>query len=699
MGSFPAPLAEAARSEYFGIAQGEALDAQDLRGMAASRVRTDRFLLSWRSVEPTRDSTNWGPVDKVVGDLAAHGIRALPVLWGTPEWVLQGQSRPPLGSAFAEQAWRDFLHAVVARYGPGGSFWATRYPQRFGGGATPWPVQSWQIWNEPNVTRFFDPGQTVGHAARQYARLLSISHDAIKSQDPDASIVLAGLLRNANSLAWDFLNGLYTVPGFKGDFEIAALHPYAGDLGQFQRAIERFRGVMVHHGDGATPLWLTEFSWGSAAPDSEGINKGPTAQRQMLTGSLNLILRHRQAWNLQRIFWFLWRDPAPGSEYARLCSWCGSSGLVNWNRYGKPAYSAFRAFTAERRAPVASITSGPSQGSSIRDSTPSFSLASSEPGSSFACRVDARSFRACGSRPTRGEPLPDGPHVFSVKAIDAAGNESAAVSRSFRVDTVAPAVTLLSGPQSGSASSVRNPSFGFDSNEFVSGFQCQVDGGGFEGCGSPFTATGLADGSHTFQVKATDRAGNTGSTGSTWTVDTIAPSVTLSAGPANGSIISNRSPSFGFDSNEFGSSFQCRLDGGAPSPCSSPYAMSELSDGQHAFGVQATDAAGNRSYTLSARFTIDTVAPTVRIEGPRKVRTRRRKAAATFTVRTSEPSAVRCGINSRRLRPCWSRYRTPKLRAGTYTLKVKATDLVGNVGTKRKRFAIVRKDGAGARRR
>ena len=46
--------------------------------------------------------------------------------------------------------------------------------------------------------------------------------------------------------------------------------------------------------------------------------------------------------------------------------------------------------------------------------------------------------RPAPRRYTRATPLPNGAHTFSVKAIDAPGNESAVVSRSFTVDTVAP---------------------------------------------------------------------------------------------------------------------------------------------------------------------------------------------------------------------------------------------------------------------
>ena len=35
---------------------------------------------------------------------------------------------------------------------------------------------------------------------------------------------------------------------------------------------------MVSHGDKATPLWITEFAWGSGPPDSAGINKGLSGQ-------------------------------------------------------------------------------------------------------------------------------------------------------------------------------------------------------------------------------------------------------------------------------------------------------------------------------------------------------------------------------------------------------------------------------------
>ena len=40
---------------------------------------------------------------------------------------------------------------------------------------------------------------------------------------------------------------------------------------------------MKNRGDGATPLWLTEFAWGSGAPDQFCTNKGLAGQRDLLS--------------------------------------------------------------------------------------------------------------------------------------------------------------------------------------------------------------------------------------------------------------------------------------------------------------------------------------------------------------------------------------------------------------------------------
>jgi DNA-directed RNA polymerase specialized sigma24 family protein len=58
---------------------------------------------------------------------------------------------------------------------------------------------------------------------------------------------------------------------------------------------------------------------------------------------------------------------------------------------------------------------------SSRDTSPTFTFRSSEPGSSFECRLDAGAWRSCSS-PKTYHGLANGSHVFRVRARDASGN-------------------------------------------------------------------------------------------------------------------------------------------------------------------------------------------------------------------------------------------------------------------------------------
>ncbi len=421
------------RSEFYGIVQGPptaaggALDNTDLMGMKAVHVRTDRYLFPWYSVEPQKDSYAWSQQDAFIGALAHQGIRAVPTLWGTPKWVGSYIAHLPVDNTTQIQAWQNFLKAVVNRYGPNGFYWTHGYRDQYGAAATPLPITSWQIWNEPNLKKYNVPYPVP----KTYGKLVVASHSAIKSVDPKAQIILGGMPGSGDINAWDFLNQLYNkVPGIKNDFDAAALHPYASTLQKVQDQIGRFRTVMKNHGDATTPLWISEIAWGSAPPDSRGINKGPQGQAKMLTDSYKMILSHRAGWNIQRLFWYHWRDPKRSQA---SCTFCSSAALLNYNRTKKPAYTAFKAFSADVTAPNARITAGPAQGSTTSDPTPTFRFASSEAGSTFLCKFDARAFANCPSPFTPKTALTNGAHTFSVKAVDAAGNVSTPVSRSFTV--------------------------------------------------------------------------------------------------------------------------------------------------------------------------------------------------------------------------------------------------------------------------
>lgn len=171
-------------------------------------------------------------------------------------------------------------------------------------------------------------------------------------------------------------------------------------------------------------------------------------------------------------------------------------------------------------APETTIDSGPEATTISTDATLTFSA--SEPGSAFACSLDGAAFAACVS-PVDLSGLAVGAHTFEVQATDPAGNTDASpASYSWIVepppDTTLPETTIDSGPEAATTST--GATFAFSASEPGSIFECAMDGAAFAGCVSPVQLTGLAVGTHTFSVRATDPSANVDPSPAshTWTI-------------------------------------------------------------------------------------------------------------------------------------------------------------------------------------
>src|SRR3954451_13000308 len=129
--------------------------------------------------------------------------------------------------------------------------------------------------------------------------------------------------------------------------------------------------------------------------------------------------------------------------------------------------------------------------------------------------------------------LSDGTYYWSARAQDTIGPVSAwTANRTFTIDTAAPTVVFDSTPSANS--NAASGTVTFHASEPVTGYQCQVDAGAFAACSSPASYGPLADGPHTFSVRAVaDLAGNAGTTSSTsWTIDTLPPDTSITTQPA-----------------------------------------------------------------------------------------------------------------------------------------------------------------------
>ena len=182
---------------------------------------------------------------------------------------------------------------------------------------------------------------------------------------------------------------------------------------------------------------------------------------------------------------------------------------------------ASRSWTVDNDPPAATISGGPDDGSATPSRSASFTLGSDEAGL-VECRLGTDPFEDCGAGAENFSNLADGSYVLEVRATDAAGNVSSTVTRGWTVDNVAPVASIVSGPAAGSTTSERSASFGLSTTEGA--LECRLDGEDYAACSSPKAYSGLADGAHTFTVRARDAAGNVSAAVSRgWTIAQPAP--------------------------------------------------------------------------------------------------------------------------------------------------------------------------------
>jgi bacillolysin len=222
------------------------------------------------------------------------------------------------------------------------------------------------------------------------------------------------------------------------------------------------------------------------------------------------------------------------------------------------------------------------------------------------------------------------------------------------------------------------PTFAFTSDELGSTFACRVDTDPFRPCLSPHTTATLADGPHTFEVKAKDPSNNEDSTPASrsFAVDTVPPDTTITSGPMG--VTTNPTPMFEFTSSEPSSTFECRVDGAAFAACMTPHTTPTLADGPHTFEVRATDQVGNQDPSPASRsFVVDTGPPdTTIISGPTGTTT---DPTPTFEFTSDEPgSTFMCRVDLAPFAACTSPHTTGTLAEGPHTFEVKAKDLADN---------------------
>jgi hypothetical protein len=245
---------------YHDVAPAIALVQDAGFGWAKQQVR-------WSDVEKVQGQVDWSPLDRIVDQAAAAGVRLLFSVVTAPSWsrTAGGTDGPPDDPATLA----DFVARLAARY-------AGR-------------VHTYEIWNEQNLSREWG-GSRIN--AGQYVELLKAAYPAIKAADAQATVISGALTPtgfNDPLVAIDdvvYLQQMYGYQDgvFKDVCDGVGAHAggfnnppddtparknvrstnFKGNMSFYFRRLEQLREIMVLGGDSAKKIWVTEFGWSTA---------------------------------------------------------------------------------------------------------------------------------------------------------------------------------------------------------------------------------------------------------------------------------------------------------------------------------------------------------------------------------------------------------------------------------------------------
>ena len=326
---------------------------------------------------------------------------------------------------------------------------------------------------------------------------------------------------------------------------------------------------------------------------------------------------------------------------------------------------ASRAFTVDTAAPDTTITGGPT--GTVASTTATFTYTSTEAGSTFQCALDGAAFGAC---PASYTGLAQGAHTFQVRATDPAGNtDGTPASRAWTVDTVAPDTTIPAGRAAASVDQ-RHVHVHLDRVRL----DVPVRARRRRLRRLPGRLHRARPGRAHLPGPRDRRVGNTDASPAsrTWTVDTVVPDTTITAGPSG--TVASTSATFTYTSTEAGSTFQCQIDGGGFGAC--PASYTGLGQGSHTFSVRAVDAAGNIDAT-PGRPHLDRRHG--RAEHHAHARHEPRRPHADLHLHLRAGATFQCRVDGAAFATCTSPLTTASLGDGAHTFDVRAIDAAGNV--------------------
>lgn len=258
--------------------QSESVRSKLLDQYAAAGVKWVRIDLAWDTLQPDApvgDDPGYdmaggvAAVDQRLNEVEARGMKAVVMLYWPPGWAAVGgktskAGRPKDGATFGR-----VLGWAAQR-------WRTQAPV-------------WEMWNEPDQDAFWSSQDPV-----EYAKMIRAAYPIAKAASPTTTFLLGAPTYLGLAKRWHAR--MYSVDGFAGSYDAIAVHPYMGRADARPEATDSairswsiagladLKVLLDAHGDGQTPIWVTEFGWsahgnvGGEPTWKRGVNENAQAE-------------------------------------------------------------------------------------------------------------------------------------------------------------------------------------------------------------------------------------------------------------------------------------------------------------------------------------------------------------------------------------------------------------------------------------
>ncbi len=255
--------------------ENEAKMDEVLTTMANAGVKWLRTDFSWADLEPTYDPAkghvfDWDAHDRMVNLANAKGINILGILSSTPDWA-SSQGDPP---EYIIDIFGIRVAIPKSAYPPSDPSWWSNYVNEvvshFDG-----RVETWEIWNEPNLTFFKKYGyaDNADEEKADYMNLVQLAYTAINGRGKLALGALAGFGADGGGPGDPnaYLRKCLDL-GAANYADIISFHPYPQNLnldnnshpheaGMKQRLQEMRTLIDSYHPGRTIELWITEVGW------------------------------------------------------------------------------------------------------------------------------------------------------------------------------------------------------------------------------------------------------------------------------------------------------------------------------------------------------------------------------------------------------------------------------------------------------